>query len=87
MERNVTYLLRKLTTEQRAALAERLGISDDTLTRRINNPAGFSLDDAPVLVNFLNDAHGIDHDGYDLLFGYVKLSEAVEKPINNPVAA
>lgn len=87
MERNLSYLLRRLSAEKRAELLERLAISDDTLTRRINNPAGFSLDDAPVLVRFLNEAHGIEHDGYDLLFGYVRLSEAVTKPIDNPVAA
>jgi len=52
------YLLTKLTSEQREELCRRLSISTETFYRRRNHPGTFTLDDAVILDQFLEEQNG-----------------------------
>lgn len=59
----LSYILGQFTPEQRNELCMRLSISQETFYRRRNHPGAFTLDDAQVLDQYLqelNDGQAVD---------------------------
>lgn len=54
----LAYLLGKLTAHQREDLCTRLGISQGTFYSRRNDPGTFTLDEAIILDQFLQELNG-----------------------------
>lgn len=57
-ETKLAYLLTKLDGAQRDELCRRLSISQETFYRRRNHPGTFTLDDAAVLDQYLEELNG-----------------------------
>lgn len=64
IESRLAYRIRRMTSEERSELRARLGITRNTLWRRLNEPGTFSLDDAAVIQRFLEE---LDNESYDLV--------------------
>lgn len=75
-ENKLTYLLTKLSAEQRDALIARLGISRTTFYERRNRPGQFTLDEAAAMCRFLEELHGEELDIYHLLNTQVEVLPA-----------
>jgi hypothetical protein len=73
-ESKLSYLLTRFTPEQRQELCTRLGIGTDTFYRRRNDPGTFTLDDAVILDQYLQELSGEPVDTYRLF------REVVEVP-------
>lgn len=66
-ELKLTYILSRLTPEQRNELCLALGISQETFYRRRNHPGDFTLDQGLVLLEFLQKLTGEEVDLFRLL--------------------
>lgn len=66
-ESKLSYLLSRLTSEQRDELIAKLGIGRDTFYRRRNRPGEFTLDEGAIIASYLEAIHDSDLDIYHLL--------------------
>ena len=65
-ETKLSYLLSKLTPEQRQELTAQMGISSSTFYNRKLTPGTFTLDEGEILARYLEQIHGRALDLFQL---------------------
>jgi hypothetical protein len=85
-ESKLSYLLTRFTPEQRDELCRRLGIGTDTFYRRRNDPGTFTLDEADVLDQYLEELSGAPVDTYRLYRDVVEVPALCYPPKANEAA-
>lgn len=66
-ETRLAYRIRRLSTEEREQLLQRIGLGRTALFTRLNNPGKFTLDEASGITSFLEELDNMEYDIYQLM--------------------